>query len=506
MPGMFRFFYVAAALTSLAHGAGSHPVTVERMASSASEFRLANGMRFLIAERHSLPTVSFEMRVAAGIADFRAEEAGIGQSIEAVYWNGSESLGVKNPAGEKAALAETEAAIDALMKARRDESSSAFITQKQAEVRLKQSVEQLLQHSHLGFFRTVFENNGVTGASARVSADASVFTATLPSERAELWFKMHGDWLNRPSMRFLYSSRIDVWNAMTQSLDVSTRVRVEDQIAQRIFAGRPYSRSRSGEVDWGMNRASQVSAFLANHFTPANTVVAIVGDITAADARRWAEAHFGKIAPRAAKPATPETPPDSKGGAPPASRNLGVLAADRFNVAIGWDRPPRDKKNRMSWDVLSALLGGGSRSLLHRELVTERQLAASVNAVASWPGHRLPSLFLLSIAPLRPGTGTAIVAAVGSVIESLRQNGPAEEDLTAAKRTLRAGLAREFSTNPGAASLLARLSGDFAAREEMAALDTEIDAVTSADLKALAASFLTEAGRWTLESAAGGAR
>src|SRR5271156_418959 len=77
-----------------------------------TEFTLANGMHFIIFERHEAPVVSFHSYVNAGSVDDPSGETGIAHMFEHMAFKGTETIGSKNWPAEKQALDEVERVYD----------------------------------------------------------------------------------------------------------------------------------------------------------------------------------------------------------------------------------------------------------------------------------------------------------------------------------------------------------------------------------------------------------
>src|SRR6266852_4877007 len=70
-----------------------------------TEFTLANGMHFLVIERHEAPVVSFHTYVDAGSADDPGGRTGLAHMFEHMAFKGTPAIGTKNWTEEKKALA-----------------------------------------------------------------------------------------------------------------------------------------------------------------------------------------------------------------------------------------------------------------------------------------------------------------------------------------------------------------------------------------------------------------
>src|ERR1700729_3944397 len=79
-----------------------------------TQFTLANGLHFLIIERHEAPVVSFHTYVNVGSVDDPNGETGIAHMFEHMAFKGTATIGTKNWPKEKAALAAIEVVYDKL--------------------------------------------------------------------------------------------------------------------------------------------------------------------------------------------------------------------------------------------------------------------------------------------------------------------------------------------------------------------------------------------------------
>ena len=79
-----------------------------------TEFKLANGITFLVYERHQAPVVSFFSRINAGSADDPKGQSGLAHMFEHMAFKGTTTVGSLNLPEELKAMAAVEAAYDAL--------------------------------------------------------------------------------------------------------------------------------------------------------------------------------------------------------------------------------------------------------------------------------------------------------------------------------------------------------------------------------------------------------
>ena len=78
-----------------------HAATLEE---KVVEHTMKNGMKLLMVERHTSPTVSAWIRFRVGSVDERSDERGIAHLLEHMLFKGTTTLGTKDYAAEKSLL------------------------------------------------------------------------------------------------------------------------------------------------------------------------------------------------------------------------------------------------------------------------------------------------------------------------------------------------------------------------------------------------------------------
>src|SRR5580700_9977253 len=125
-----------------------------------TEFSLANGMHFIIFERHEAPVVSFHSYVNAGSVDDPSGETGIAHMFEHMAFKGTETIGTKNWPAEKQALDEVERVYDRYDGERNkgEKADSAKLSGFQKE--LKAAIEKANSYVIPNAYTQIIEENG----------------------------------------------------------------------------------------------------------------------------------------------------------------------------------------------------------------------------------------------------------------------------------------------------------------------------------------------------------
>ena len=164
----------------------------------------------------------------------------------------------------------------------------------------------------------------------------------------------------------------------SQQVNINDPDYVASVLFDRLAYGfHPYGLPGSGtpETLAGITR-EDLQQFHRQHFVPNNMVLAIVGDVTQAEAFGAAERVFG-VWPRADVPAPRVVEP------PPPTRRIVIVDKPdsvQTEIRVGQLAIPRKHPDFVPWDLTVRLLGGEGANRLHRVLRSERGLTYGASA------------------------------------------------------------------------------------------------------------------------------
>ena len=233
------------------------------------------------------------------------------------------------------------------------------------------------------------------------------------------------------------------------------------------------------------------------YYGPGNAVLGVAGDVTPADVFAKAERYFGSI------PARPvPAPPDVSEPLNTAERSLEQTdpLARVPAIAVGFKMPARGSRDHVPAAVLADLLVSGEASRLYQGLVKGKELLLQVQGGVNWPlgdawTYRGPTLLVL-FGLYKPTTSAgAVVDAIGLEAERIARQGVPPAELQRVKTKMKSDYYSSlemFINRADAIALAQLLGGDASFVNEVPG---KIDAVTVADLKRVAAAYLTPANR-----------
>ncbi len=347
--------------------------------------------------------------------------------------------------------------------------------------------------------RVIEGGGGLLNGSTRYDYTNYISSAPVSALDAILW-------LEADRMKGLDFSAKNLAN-QRDVVKEEIRVNVKNQPYGLFFwtdlAGKAFDKWENAHDGYGSfedldaSTVGDVESFFRAYYSPGNAVLGIAGDVTAADVFARVERYFGAI------PARPvPAPPDVSEPLNTAERTLEEKdpLARVPAIAVGFKMPARGSRDHAPAAVLADLLVSGEASRLYQGLVKGRELLLQIQGGVNWPlgdawTYRGPTLLVL-FGLYKPTTSAkAVVDAVGAEVERVARQGvpPVELDRvkTKMKSDFYSGL-EMFINRADAIALAQLLGGDASFVNE---IPGKIDAVTVADLKRVAATYLTPANR-----------
>jgi predicted Zn-dependent peptidase len=217
------------------------------------------------------------------------------------------------------------------------------------------------------------ENNAYT------TNDLTNYYCQLPAENLETAF-----WLESDRMLSLAFSK--------KSLDVQRKVVCEEfkehyinkpygdvwhMMRELAYKVHPYKWMTIGKELSHIETAQldDVKQFFFKHYTPANAILAVAGNVETEHVKKLAEKWFGEIPPgvKYHRNITQE-PVQQEERRMTVKRNVPMDA-----IYKTWHMSSRFEQDYYATDLLTDILGGGASSRLYQALVKEKQLFAQIN-------------------------------------------------------------------------------------------------------------------------------
>jgi predicted Zn-dependent peptidase len=227
-------------------------------------------------------------------------------------------------------------------------------------------------------------------------------------------------------------------------------------------------------------------------------VIALVGDLKAAEVMPILEKYFGRL-PKAPAPEPLRTVEPKQ----TAERSVVVREQSQPFYFEAYHRPAEVDPDAPAFDTIEMLLSEGRTSRLYRSLVRDKKLAVAAAGFNGFPGNKYPNLFAFLAVPAAGHSASEMADPIHGEIERLKTEDVSDADLQSLKTRAKANLLRQLDSNSGLALQLATYQTTFGDWRELFREVDRIDKVTPADIRRVANATFVPANRTTamIESA-----
>lgn len=490
-PRLFLKSLVVTAVTFLFLCGIARPGDAYDLTGKVKEFTLENGLRVLIVERHAGPTVSLYISHPAGATDEGSGHTGTAHFLEHMRFKGTETIGTRNFDEEKRILRKIQETGSTLDR----EEMKGNDADKQKVLELRKRLETLQTEagkwSIPGEIDRLYTEKGGGDLNAFTGQDITTYHVSLPANRIELWARIEADRMANPVFREFYSERNVILEERKQRIASDPRGMLLEQFLSTAFVAHPYRRPVLGWVsDMRFLDMDYTAQFFRDHYTPNNTIITVVGDVSPEKIMETIRRYFGPLPRRTVPPRKITEEPVQAG-----ERRTTVIFDAAPRLIIGYHKPTLPSFDDCVFDVIDTILSEGRTSRFFKVLVKEKGIAADVTTVNGYPGARHPNLFVIFAEPLAPHTTEELEEALYEEMDRLKREPVDMKELEKAKNRLKADLLRDLSTNSGLAGMLSyyeTVAGDW--RYITTFLDL-LERVAPEDIMSTAAQYLTRRNR-----------
>ncbi len=462
---------------------------LDRVIKQLTEFRLENGLKFIVLERHQAPVVSFLTYADVGGVDEPEGQTGVAHFLEHLAFKGTTRIGTKDYEAEKLLLDRLEQ-LDAQIRTAKANDKQDDLAKLQTEFKQVESqADTLVTQNEMG---QIVNQAGGVGLNATTSSEATKYFYSFPSNKLKLWMSLESERFLEPVVRReFYKEKDVILEERRMRVDNSPIGMMVENLMDTAFTVHPYKRPVIGyEEDIRNLTPEDVQKFFDAHYVPSNLTIAVVGDVDPVEVKKLAKIYFGRYqAKPKATAKIPVEPPQAQ------TREFTLELASQPWYLEGYHRPSVTHPDDAVYQIIAGLLSNGRTSRLYKSLVEQQRLALNAQGFSGFPGDKYPNLMLFYALTAPGHTVDEVATALQQEIEKLKTEPVAEVDLQRVKTQARASLLLSLNSNMGMAQQLLEAEVKTGSWRNLFKQLDDISAVTTADIQRVAKATFTPENR-----------
>ncbi|MDG1753233.1 MAG: pitrilysin family protein [Thalassotalea sp.] len=423
-------------ITTLVVALFSHPIKAVTQAEDVKAFTLANGMKIMVLEDHSIPNANMYLFWKVGSRNEYPGITGLSHFFEHMMFNGAKKYGPKM------------------------------------------------------FDRTMEASGGSN--NAYTTENLTVYTNWFPVSAIETIFDLEADRIANLAIdeKMVESERGVVTSERSTGLENSNYRSISEEVKNAAFRAHPYSWSVIGhqsDIDnWSLEDLKQ---YHKTYYAPNNAVVVIAGDVTVEQVKRLAKQYFEPIAAQPAPKKVHTIEPEQKGERRVYLQKKSVTTP---NVLMAFHVPETQHQDYYALEILNDILSTGDSSRLQKALINE-QVASSVFSYQ--PESIDPNLFYIYAVAAKDVSAIQLEKAIITEINNIIKNGVTEQELQKVKNTKLVNFYRQMATINGKANTIGSYEMYFGDYNKLFTAPQAYSQVTIADVQKVAKIYLKKANR-----------
>lgn len=317
--------------------------------------------------------------------------------------------------------------------------------------------------------------------------DSSYQSLTVLTDSTDLAFDLVSDMTAHPAFEpaEIERQRKQAISGLQVSQDDPAYV-ADTAFQNLIFAGTPYGHPEDGTLA-SVERitAQDLRSFHRRYYQPANCILAVVGDITEAEAMALATRYFGGWQ----KGSLLATPPIAAPGEFDKRRVVAIDKSDavQTEIRIGTLGVPRDSPDFLPLSVANEILGGPSENRLFKALRTRQGLTYGASSDLVFRRHT--GAWVAKTFTRTPETMKSTHVALEQ-IQNLQERGISRQELDTAQSYLVGHLALEFETSEDLCGKILELIEDGMPLDYWSRYPDKVQALTTEEVGTAAKSYM----------------
>jgi len=488
--------FATLAIVAASSLAGDFKIEVE-------EFKLDNGMTFLVVQRPMAPVFAGYIGVQVGSAYEKIGNIGSAHLLEHMMFKGSQNVGTTNYVAERALMVQEDSVWQLIDSASQElpyltVNNPELVAAANAHIEaLRKTLDSLSgessQYVVQNEFDGIYTANGSAQFNASTGYDYTDYYVSLPANRLELWFNLESDRLLKPAFREFFPERDVVSEERRLSVENNSDSKLFEQFIGTAFIAHPYQLFWEWQSEVHALTRADMEHFFKTYYVPSRMVAAVVGDVQLEEVKQLAEKYFGRL-PKGTRPEPIYArEPEQRG-----ERRVEVIYEASPAVFVGYHKTAFDHPDEPAFHVLQSILADGRTSRLYQTLVLEDELCLDISADV-FPGGTLgdmhAGLFCIYAYPKEGVTTSQVEEGIYRVLDKVATELVTAEELAKVKKRLKADYIWSAYSNMGLAGRLAMahtLARDW---RYGLTLSDRMETVTAEQIRDVASRYLIKSNR-----------
>lgn len=404
---------------------------LERVSDQLTEFRLDNGMKFIVLERHQAPVVSFLTYADVGGANEPEGKTGVAHFLEHLAFKGTQRIGTRNYGAEKPLLDRLDELAEQIQSAKAFEKQDLVAQLRSEFDKVEAQATTYVKQNELG---QIVEQAGGVGLNANTSTEATRYFYSFPSNKLELWMSLESERFLEPVFREFYKEKDVILEERRLRVDNSPIGQMIEKFLDTAYKVHPYRRPVIGyDEDIRNLTREDVQQFFDAYYVPSNLTIAIVGDVTPDKVKQLAEVYFGRYKAKPAPALVKVEEPRQR-----LTREVSLQLPSQPWYLEGYHRPAINHPDHVVYEIIARLLSDGRTSRLYKSLVETQRLALSAQGFNGFPGDKYPNLMLFYALTAPDHTPDEVGLALRKEVEKLKTELVSAQELERVKTQARA--------------------------------------------------------------------
>lgn len=442
--------------------------------------RLSNGLTVYISTDRSTPSISSWIAVRAGSRHDPADSTGLAHYLEHMLFKGTGKLGTLNIEKEKPHLDRIAALYDELRSVPSARERTAILAKIDSETQASS------QYSVPNEFDNLYASLGIDGVNAFTSDEQTVYIATVPSNRFDVWTQVEGERFTDPQFRLFYPELESVYEEKNRSLD-SAQSRVFQALALALYPNHPYGTQPTIGLTEHLKTPAygDMVKYFDTWYRPNNMAIVLAGDIDAARALPALEKAFGGLEAK-------ELPslPASSTEASTTREEIEVVAPGEQSILLAWPTVAAGHADEMALRAMDLVVDNSATGLLNLELVLSQKLPRA----GSYSQQMTESGMWILTGTARDGQSLAEVESLlMGVIGKLKAGAFTQADLDAIVINSEISEKRSLESNGARVSTMASAFIEGRPWSQVVSEQERLRVVRREDIMRVAGQYLTDA-------------